>query len=1163
MPAPFVHLRLHSEYSLVDSTVRIPGLVKAAAKAGMPAIALTDDSNVFAMVKFYKAAEKAGIQPIAGCDVWVRDGDEVGRATLLVQDQKGYRRLCQWLSAAWRKGRDLKDRVIIDGEWLEHGSAGVLALAGGMQGSVGQALLAGREAQARSLAERWAARFPDRYFFELSRCGREHEAEWFAAAADLAAQLDLPAVASNDVRYLQARDSLAHEARVAIHDGFALNDKNRPRLYSGEQWLKDGDTMATLFADCPELISNTLAVAQLCSFDLPRGVYHLPRYPVDSGEGEEAILTRHAREGLDRRIERHGIAAHMRREDYDERLSEELGVIVSMGFPGYYLVVADFINWAKQHQIPVGPGRGSGAGSLVAWAVGITDLDPLRYDLLFERFLNPERVSMPDFDIDFCMDRRDEVIDYVGRRYGREQVSQIITHGSMAARAVVRDTGRVQGLPYGLVDRIAKLIPNRPLGTSLGDSLGRTEKSQKEPERISAELCELYSSDDEVRPLVDLALELEGLVRNAGKHAGGVVIAPAPITDFCPLHQEAEADTPVTHYDMKDVEEVGLVKFDFLGLRTLTIIHWAIEAINQRRLDGGEAALDIDALPLDDPQTYALLKRCDTTAVFQLESRGMKELIRKLQPDCFEDIIALVALFRPGPLQSGMVDDFVDRKHGRAEVSYPHPMLEPILKPTYGVIVYQEQVMQIAQVLAGYTLGGADLLRRAMGKKKPEEMAKQRVIFEQGAAGNGIEPKVATAIFDLMEKFAEYGFNKSHSAAYALVSYQTAWLKAHYPAEFMAAVLSSDMDNTDKVVEALRDCARSGIQVRKVSINEGEWYFRADQGKQIRYGLGAIKGVGHAVGEMIVNARQSGGAFRDLNDLLSRLELGKINRRVLEALIASGAADGLGPNRASLSAFVPEAMRGADQRQRDGASGQTDIFGAAQVVAEAPGCPAKPEWPLLSLLKAERDTLGWYVSGHPVDAYRSMLDGFTSARIGELDGRIPERSRRDDPPLILAGQIVAMRQRNDSSRFVAIEDGSGRIELAFFGEVFAESAPLLISEEIIVVEGQVSMDSFSEQPQMRVRRAWSVPQACAQFARGLRIALNGCGVEAITELKKILAPYRGGPALVRVLLERPEGAVQFELPDTWRVAASADLKDLIELIPGVQKVELHFPKGAA
>jgi len=1147
----------------VDSTVRIPALIKAASQAQMPALALTDDSNVFAMVKFYKAAEKAGIQPIAGCDVWVRDGDDIGRATLLVQDQDGYRRMCRWLSGAWRKGRDLRDRVIIDGSWLDEGTTGVLALGGGMQGSIGQALLGGREARARELSEIWSKRFPDRFFFELSRCGREHEAEWFAAAADLAADLDLPAVATNDVRYLRNNESLAHEARVAIHDGFALNDKNRPRLYSEEQWLKDGATMAELFADCAELISNTAAVAQLCTYNLPRGVYHLPRFPVETGETEEQILTRQAQEGLLKRIERHGIAGHMQREDYDERLAEELGVIVSMGFPGYYLVVADFINWAKAHNIPVGPGRGSGAGSLVAWAVGITDLDPLRYDLLFERFLNPERVSMPDFDIDFCMDRRDEVIDYVGERYGRAQVSQIITHGSMTARAVVRDTGRVQGLPYGLVDRIAKLIPNRPLGTSLGDSLGRTEKSQKEPDRISTELCELYGNDDEVRPLVDLALELEGLVRNAGKHAGGVVIAPAPITDFCPLHQEAEADTPVTHYDMKDVEEVGLVKFDFLGLRTLTIIHWAVEAINVRRLRGGESAMDIDALPLDDAATYTLLKRCDTTAVFQLESRGMKELIKKLQPDCFEDIIALVALFRPGPLQSGMVDDFVDRKHGRAEVSYPHEMLEPILKPTYGVIVYQEQVMQIAQVLAGYTLGGADLLRRAMGKKKPEEMAKQRVIFEQGAAGNGIEPAVATSIFDLMEKFAEYGFNKSHSAAYALVSYQTAWLKAHYPAEFMAAVLSSDMDNTDKVVEALRDCARNRIRVRHANINEGDWYFRANEDNQIRYGLGAIKGVGHAVGEMIEQARQSGGPFADLNEFLERLELGKLNRRVLEALVASGAADSLGPNRASLSAFIPEAMRGADQRQRDGLSGQGDIFGAAQVVAEAPGCPEVPEWPLLSLLKAERDTLGWYVSGHPVDAYRKILDGFTSAKIGELEGKVPERARRDDPSLLLAGQIVGMRQRNDSSRFVAIEDGSGRIELAFFGEAFAESAPILINDEIIVVEGQVSIDSFSDQPQMRVKRAWTVPQACGQFARGLRIALNGCGAEVITELKRILAPYRGGPAVVRVQLQRPEGPVQYQLPDTWRVAASGELKDLIELVPGVEKVELHFPRSSA
>ncbi|MCB1626548.1 MAG: DNA polymerase III subunit alpha [Xanthomonadales bacterium] len=1162
MSTAFVHLRIHSEYSLVDSTVRIGALVKAAAAAGMPALALTDESNLFGLVKFSKAAEAAGIQPIAGCDVWVREADRIGRKTLLVQDLDGYRRLCRWLSAAYRAGRDLQDRVVLEADWLLDDNRGLILLSGGHHGLLNEDLLHGRETAARASAERWAQAWPDRYYVELSRCGREHEESGWRLAADLAARLDLPAVASNDVRFLTPRDFSTHEARVAIHDGYALADRNRPRRYSEQQWLKPPEAMAELFAECPEVLQNTLALAQRCSFELPRGTYHLPRYPCADGQTEEAVLSEMAEQGLQERLREHGCAAGLAEQVYLDRLARELGVILKMGFAGYYLVVADFIGWGKRAGIPVGPGRGSGAGSLVAWATGITDLDPLRYDLLFERFLNPERVSMPDFDIDFCMDRRDEVIRYVGERYGAEKVSQIITHGSMAARAVVRDAGRVLGLPYGLVDRIAKLIPNRPLGTSLGDALGRTDKAQKESERISVELCQLYESDDEVRPLVDLALELEGLVRNAGKHAGGVVIAPDAITQYSPLHQEEPQDTPVTHFDMKDVEEIGLVKFDFLGLRTLTIIQWAVEAINARADRAGQPPLDIIQLPLDDAPTYQLLKRCETTAVFQLESRGMKELIGKLQPDCFEDIIALVALFRPGPLQSGMVDDFVDRKHGRQEVSYPHPLLEPILKPTYGVIVYQEQVMQIAQVLAGYSLGGADLLRRAMGKKKPEEMAKQREIFESGAADKGIDPALATGIFDLMEKFAEYGFNKSHSAAYALVSYQTAWLKAHYPAEFMAAVLSSDMDHTDKVVDLLRDCERAGIVVRRPNANESIWKFRAGSDGQIRYGLGAIKGVGLQVGEMIASRRAEGEPYTDLNDFLARLDLPRLNKRVLETLISSGALDELGPNRASLASFLPEALRAAEQRQRNSDAGQVDLFGAAKVAVEQPGCVEKAEWPLLSLLKGERDTLGWYLSGHPVDVHRRLLEGFISCPLGELERRIPARPRRDDPPLVLAGQIVAMRQRGDSSRYVAIEDGSGRLELAFHGETLAEFSPLLITDEIVVVEGQISIDRFTEQPQMKVRRAWSVAQASGQFARGLRIAINGSGPAIVAELKRVLTPYRGGPAHVRVVLDRDGGPVQFELPEHWRVAASTDLKELLEALPGVGPVEIHFPRSA-
>ncbi|HEX5125096.1 MAG TPA: DNA polymerase III subunit alpha, partial [Rhodanobacteraceae bacterium] len=843
MPADFIHLHVHSEYSLTDSTIRVGDLVDASVRAGMPAVALTDQSNLFALVKFYKAAEAAGIKPIAGCDLWVghrEDRAQPQRLTVLCQNREGYLNLSRLLSRAYAEGRH-GEIAIVDIDWLDHANAGLIALAG-RESEIGRLLIGGRDDYARARAERMRARFPDRFYLEVSRTHRPNEDVFLDGALALGETLDLPIVATNDVRFLTRDDFEAHEARVCIHAGRVLADPKRPREYSPEQYLKTPDEMAALFSDLPELIENSVELAKRCNLELSFGKYFLPAFPVPEEHTLDSFIRTNARAGLIDRLAKHPPAAGFTREDYDTRLDLEVDVIVQMGFPGYFLIVADFINWAKQHDIPVGPGRGSGAGSLVAYALGITDLDPLRYDLLFERFLNPERVSLPDFDVDFCMDRRDEVIDYVAGKYGRDRVSQIITYGTMAAKAVLRDTGRVLGMPYGQVDRIAKLLPKMPLDLSLEDALGRSEKSHKEPDRVVSEFKQLYATDEEVKELVDLALKLEDLTRNAGKHAGGVVIAPGPLSDYAPLFSEGGGDGLVTQFDKDDVEAVGLVKFDFLGLRTLTIIDWAVKAINAKRATRGEAPIDIATLPMDDAASYALLKRCQTTAVFQLESRGMRDLVKKLQPDNFEDVIALVALFRPGPLQSGMVDDFIARKHGRAEVSYPHALLEPILKPTYGVIVYQEQVMQIAQVLAGYSLGGADLLRRAMGKKKPEEMAKQRVTFEDGASKNAIEPRLASSIFDLMEKFAEYGFNKSHSAAYALVAYQTAWLKAHYPAEFMAAVLSADMDNTDKVVNFLAEARAMQLVVQPPDINASNYMFEARDDRTIVYGLGAVKG---------------------------------------------------------------------------------------------------------------------------------------------------------------------------------------------------------------------------------------------------------------------------------------------------------------------------------
>ena len=807
----FVHLRLHTEYSLVDSTIRIKQLMPAVEAGGMPAIAMTDQNNLFGMVKFYRAARGAGIKPIFGVDVLLVDEDDDNltyHMILLCQNDAGYKNVTKLISRAYMEGQKLGvPRVQRD--WIKETSDGVILLSGGREGDVGHALLAGNTELAQARLNEWNSVFPERYYLELQRTGRTGEDEYLHAAVALAEANQIPVVATNDARFITKDDFESHEARVCINSGYTLDDNTRPKHYSEQQYLRSAEEMHELFADIPEAIQNTIEIAKRCNVELVLGKNYLPEFPIPDGMTEGEFFAQESVKGLEERwpdifdedvLNNPEVFAE-KRQEYDERLQVELDVINGMGFPGYFLIVADFIQWSKDNDIPVGPGRGSGAGSLVAYALKITDIDPLLYDLLFERFLNPERVSMPDFDIDFCMDKRDLVIDYVARTYGRDKVSQIITYGSMAAKAVVRDVGRILNHPYGFVDRIAKLIP-------FEIKMTLTKAMQQEPD-----LKELYDQDEEVQALMDLALKLEGLTRNAGKHAGGVLISPSTLVDFTPLYCEEGGGSIVSQFDKDDVESVGLVKFDFLGLRNLTIIDWAVKSINELRETQGKDAIRIEDIPLDDKASFDLLRAAKTTAVFQLESHGMKELIKRLQPDVFEDIIALVALYRPGPLQSGMVDDFVNRKKGIAKVTYPHEDLEPILKPTYGVIVYQEQVMQIAQVLAGYSLGGADMLRRAMGKKKPEEMAKQRAIFMEGSGKNEVDATNATEIFDLMELFAEYGFNKSHSAAYALVSYQTIWLKAHYPAAFMAAVLSADMDNTEKVVTFVDDCRQLKLEV--------------------------------------------------------------------------------------------------------------------------------------------------------------------------------------------------------------------------------------------------------------------------------------------------------------------------------------------------------------
>ncbi|MBP8065500.1 MAG: DNA polymerase III subunit alpha, partial [Aeromonadaceae bacterium] len=834
----FIHLRVHSDFSMVDGLQKIKPLVARAAEHGMPAMAITDQMNQCGLVRFYGEAHGKGMKPLVGVDFWVQSselGDELFRLTGLAMDNDGQQNLVQLISKGYLRGH-VQGLPVIDKQWLVEHQAGVILLSGGREGDVGKFLLKGNEAMVARCVEFYQHHFADRFYLELIRTGRTDEETYIRMAVALAQQSALPVVATNEVVFRDEEDFEAHEIRVAIHDGYTLDDSRRPKRFSAQQYLKSQEQMAELFADLPEALENTVEIAKRCNVTVRLGEYFLPKFPTGDMSTEDYLVLR-SKEGLEERLEFLFPDPQVRAEkrgEYDERLDIELKVINQMGFPGYFLIVMEFIQWSKDHNIPVGPGRGSGAGSLVAYALKITDLDPLEFDLLFERFLNPERVSMPDFDVDFCMDRRDEVIDHVAEMYGREAVSQIITFGTMAAKAAIRDVGRVLGHSYGFCDRISKLVPPDP-GMTLAKAF------EAEPK-----LPELYEQDEEVKALIDMARRLEGVTRNAGKHAGGVVIAPTKITDFAPLYCDGEGNNPVTQFDKNDVEYAGLVKFDFLGLRTLTIIQWALDMINPRMAREGKETVRIEAIPLDDKSSFKTLLGCKTTAVFQLESRGMKDLIKRLKPDCFEDMIALVALFRPGPLQSGMVDNFIDRKHGREAISYPdvqwqHESLKPILDPTYGIILYQEQVMQIAQTLAGYTLGGADMLRRAMGKKKPEEMAKQRAGFEEGAVKNGVDGELAMKIFDLVEKFAGYGFNKSHSAAYALVSYQTLWLKTHFPAEFMAAVMTADMDNTDKIVTLVDECQRMGLTIIPPDVNSGQYRFTVNLQGHIVYGIGAVK----------------------------------------------------------------------------------------------------------------------------------------------------------------------------------------------------------------------------------------------------------------------------------------------------------------------------------
>lgn len=1153
----FIHLRVHSDFSMVDGLQKINPIVGAAAANNMPALALTDQMNMCGLVRFYGAAHGKGVKPIVGADFWVQSdelGDEQFRLTLLAMDNDGYQNITLLISRGYQRGH-VQGRPVIDKAWLAEHAKGVIVLSGGREGDVGKFLLKGNRQMTEQCLAFYQAHFPDAYYLELLRTGRPDEEVYLHMAVAIATEFALPVVATNEVVFLTADDFDAHEIRVAIHDGYTLMDKRRPRRYSPQQYLRSQEEMAELFADIPEALENTVEIAKRCNVTVRLGEYFLPNFPTGDMTTEDFLVMK-SKEGLEERLEflfpDPAVRAE-RRPEYDERLDIELKVINQMGFPGYFLIVMEFIQWSKDNGIPVGPGRGSGAGSLVAYALKITDLDPLEFDLLFERFLNPERVSMPDFDVDFCMDRRDEVIDHVSEMYGREAVSQIITFGSMAAKAVVRDVGRVLGHAYGFVDRISKLIPPDP-GMTLAKAF------EAEPK-----LPELYEQDEEVKDLIDMARRLEGVVRNAGKHAGGVVIAPTKITDFAPLYCDDEGHHPVTQFDKNDVEYAGLVKFDFLGLRTLTIIDWALGMINPRLAKEGKPPVDIAAIPIDDKRSFDLLQRYETTAVFQLESRGMKDLIKRLQPDCFEDMIALVALFRPGPLQSGMVDNFIERKHGKEAISYPdekwqHESLQPILEPTYGIILYQEQVMQIAQTLAGYTLGGADMLRRAMGKKKPEEMAKQRAGFEEGAVKNGVDGELAMKIFDLVEKFAGYGFNKSHSAAYALVSYQTLWLKTHFPAEFMAAVMTADMDNTDKIVTLVDECQRMGLTVIPPDVNTGRYRFSVNEDGHIVYGIGAVKGVGEGPIDAILEARDRDGPFRDLFDFCNRVDIKKLNKRVMEKLILSGAMDRLGPHRAALMATLEEAMRAAEQHAKAQAVGQVDMFGVlTEEIDDVKKAFANvPHWPDKVWLEGERETLGLYLTGHPINQYSGELRRYTSGRLCDLH----PTSR--DTVTTVAGLVIAARsmvtKRGNKMGIFTLDDRSGRLDVTLFSEALEKYEELMQKDRILVVSGQVSFDDFSGGLKMSARELLDINDARERFARAIRISLDEQQIDDrfFPRLCEILEPARAGVCPVQVNYRRPGSRVRLTLGTEWRVTPTDQLIDDLRVLLGRERVELVF-----
>jgi DNA polymerase-3 subunit alpha len=1152
--ANFVHLHLHSQYSLLDGAIKIPNLIERVKQYKMPAVAITDHGNMFGAMEFFTKATAAGVKPIIGCEVYVAPGKRFEKSNargsseasyhlvLLCQNKIGYRNLCYLVSTAYREGFYYKPRI--DWDLLVEHNEGLIAMSACLGGEIPTLINLGRQDEAETRAEQMAQIFDnDRFYLELQENNIPEQTTANNGLIEIGGKLGLPLVATNDCHYLTREDAYAHEVLLCIQTGKTMDDEKRMRFANDGFYVRTPEEMRELFSHVPEALDNTVEIAQRCNLDFDFSTYHFPQYEKPKDKTLDEVLEEMARDGLEERLKmirslRPDFSAEEEKV-YRDRLERELKTIRDMGFPGYFIIVADFINWAKDHDIPVGPGRGSAAGSLVAFSIRITDIDPIPYDLLFERFLNPERISMPDIDVDFCIYGREKVIHYVQEKYGAPNVAQIITFGTLGAKGVIKDVGRALNMPYGEVDKLSKLVP-AVLNITLKDALAQEPRIQ-----------EMAKSDVRVKELLNVALSLEGLTRHASTHAAGVVVTPNPLTDYLPLYTDQKSGGQVTQFPMSYVEKIGLVKFDFLGLKTLTVIDNALRLIHSSQ----NPDFDLKVIGDDDDATYQLLSRGDTTGVFQLESSGMKELLVKLKPNCFEDIIAACALYRPGPLGSGMVDDFILRKHGQKEIVYDFPQLESILKDTYGVIVYQEQVMLIAQTLANYSLGGADLLRRAMGKKKPEEMEKQKVLFLNGAKENKLDAKKAEAVFDLMAKFAAYGFNKSHSAAYALVAYHTAYLKAHYPVEFMAALLTEDMENTDKVIKNIAEVRAMGIEVLPPDINASIRSFTVHE-NAMRFGLGAVKGVGTAALDSIIHIREQDGPYESLNDFCERVDLSKVNKKVVDALIKCGAFDSLGGKRAQYMEALEHAMEVGQQVQREKQQGQESLFGMEEMVSRSGSSygelPDVEEWNDKLRLNNEKEALGFYITGHPLSRYSEDIKRFATC---ELAGLI-ERSDKEEVRVcgIVSGKKELVTKKGDRMAFVTLEDLTGSLEVVVFPEAFQAAMDYLGGDEPLMVYG--TLDAGEDSCKVLANEILLLHDVKERQTSKIHIRLTTPGLtdDQLQTLKHTLMRYSGSCAVILHMVVPNRSETRVRVAKEFSVAASDAFVAAVEKLFGYNVV---------